>query len=178
MQCAGDPEAQGRGRHLGIVNESPIRETLSATESVKAMQTLFIILVVIMGILALIVGVVFAARLVKPIRRIVLGLKDGADQVATASNEVSSSSLRPWDFFWIWSRILLYDHACRVAMRRIAIYLRSRSSIQTTDRKDSCQGDEEIDIFFLTRMQECDSYSIELCSIERNPKSSREAERT
>ena len=61
-------------------------------ESVKAMQTLFIILLVIMGILALVVGVIFAASLVKPIRRIVLGLKDGADQVAAASNEVSSSS--------------------------------------------------------------------------------------
>jgi methyl-accepting chemotaxis protein len=61
-------------------------------ESVHSMQILFIILLIVMGLMALIAGVLFSMRLVKPIRRIVTGLKEGADQVAQASMQVSSSS--------------------------------------------------------------------------------------
>jgi methyl-accepting chemotaxis protein len=61
-------------------------------ESVHSMQILFILLLAVMGGLAMIAGVIFAMRFVKPIRRIVSGLKDGADQVASASAQVSSSS--------------------------------------------------------------------------------------
>ena len=63
-------------------------------ESVHSMQVLFIILLAVMGILSIVAGVIFAMRLVKPIRRIVSGLKDGAGQVASASEQVSSSSQR------------------------------------------------------------------------------------
>jgi methyl-accepting chemotaxis protein len=61
-------------------------------KSVDKMKFLFVILLVVMGALATVVGVLFTMRLVKPISRIVAGLADGADQVASASAQVSQSS--------------------------------------------------------------------------------------
>ncbi len=61
-------------------------------ESIGTMNVLFIILGIIMAIFSLVAGVVFTVRLVKPITRIVTGLSDGSDQVASASTQVSGSS--------------------------------------------------------------------------------------
>jgi methyl-accepting chemotaxis protein len=61
-------------------------------ESITAMNVLFIILGVVMAVFSLVTGVIFTVRLVKPIARIVAGLNDGSDQVASASTQVSSSS--------------------------------------------------------------------------------------
>ncbi|MBA4421673.1 MAG: methyl-accepting chemotaxis protein [Syntrophus sp. (in: bacteria)] len=61
-------------------------------ESVNTMNTLFIILVIVMATFSLVAGVLFTIRLVKPINRIVVGLSEGSDQVATASMQVSESS--------------------------------------------------------------------------------------
>ncbi|MHB8910654.1 MAG: cache domain-containing protein, partial [Syntrophales bacterium] len=61
-------------------------------ESANVMKVLFIILVGAMAIFSLVTGVIFTVRLVKPITRIVTGLSDGSDQVASASTQVSSSS--------------------------------------------------------------------------------------
>ena len=61
-------------------------------ESVNTMKVLFIVLLVVMAFFSLIAGVIFTMRLVKPINRIVSGLTEGADQVASASSQVSSSS--------------------------------------------------------------------------------------
>jgi methyl-accepting chemotaxis protein len=61
-------------------------------ESIGAMNLLFIILGVVMAIFSLVAGVIFTVRLVKPINRIVTGLSDGSDQVASASTQVSESS--------------------------------------------------------------------------------------
>ncbi len=61
-------------------------------ESINAMNIMFIILVIVMAVFSLVAGVIFTARLVKPITRIVLGLSDGSDQVASASTQVSASS--------------------------------------------------------------------------------------
>ena len=61
-------------------------------ESVNTMNTLFIILVIVMATFSLVAGVIFTIRLVKPINRIVVGLSEGSDQVATASSQVSESS--------------------------------------------------------------------------------------
>ncbi len=61
-------------------------------ESINAMNILFIILGIVMAVFSLVAGVIFTARLVKPITRIVAGLNDGSDQVAAASTQVSSSS--------------------------------------------------------------------------------------
>ncbi|MDA8126876.1 MAG: methyl-accepting chemotaxis protein [Deltaproteobacteria bacterium] len=72
-----------------IVTASSKAEIL---ESVNTMKILFVILLLVMGALATVAGVIFTMRLVKPIRRIVAGLTDGADQVASASSQVSSSS--------------------------------------------------------------------------------------
>ncbi len=63
-------------------------------ESINTMNTLFIILVIVMAIFSLVAGVLFTARLVKPINRIVAGLSEGSDQVASASSQVSESSQR------------------------------------------------------------------------------------
>ena len=63
-------------------------------ESINAMNTLFIILVFVMAAFSLVAGVLFTARLVKPINRIVAGLSEGSDQVASASSQVSESSQR------------------------------------------------------------------------------------
>jgi methyl-accepting chemotaxis protein len=60
--------------------------------SVNTMKILFVILLVVMGVIAAVVGIFFSVNLVKPIRRIVAGLAEGADQVAAASGQVSSSS--------------------------------------------------------------------------------------
>ena len=72
-----------------IVTAAPKGDIL---KSVDKMKLLFIILLVVMGGLATLVGIVFTMRLVKPISRIVAGLTDGADQVASASAQVSQSS--------------------------------------------------------------------------------------
>ena len=61
-------------------------------ESINTMKVLFVILLVVMAVFSLAAGVVFTMRLVKPINRIVSGLTEGADQVASASGQVSSSS--------------------------------------------------------------------------------------
>jgi len=61
-------------------------------ESVNVMKILFIILVGAMAIFSLVTGVIFTVRLIKPINRIVAGLSDGSDQVASASTQVSESS--------------------------------------------------------------------------------------
>ncbi len=61
-------------------------------ESVSAMNVLFIILLIVMATFSLVAGVIFTVRLVKPINRIVEGLSDGSDQVASASSQVSESS--------------------------------------------------------------------------------------
>lgn len=63
-------------------------------ESVNTMNTLFIFLVIVMATFSLIAGVLFTARLVKPINRIVAGLSEGSDQVESASSQVSESSQR------------------------------------------------------------------------------------
>ena len=63
-------------------------------ESINTMNTLFVILVIVMAIFSLVAGVLFTARLVKPINRIVAGLSEGSDQVASASSQVSESSQR------------------------------------------------------------------------------------
>jgi methyl-accepting chemotaxis protein len=63
-------------------------------ESISTMNTLFIILVIVMATFSLVAGVLFTARLVKPINRIVAGLSEGSDQVASASSQVSESSQR------------------------------------------------------------------------------------
>jgi methyl-accepting chemotaxis protein len=63
-------------------------------ESINTMNTLFIILVIIMATFSLVAGIVFTARLVKPINHIVAGLSEGSDQVASASSQVSESSQR------------------------------------------------------------------------------------
>ncbi len=63
-------------------------------ESINTMNTLFIILGIVMAIFSLVAGVLFTARLVKPINRIVVGLSEGSDQVASASSQVSESSQR------------------------------------------------------------------------------------
>ncbi len=61
-------------------------------ESISAMNVLFIILLIVMATFSLVAGVIFTVRLVKPINRIVAGLSDGSDQVASASSQVSASS--------------------------------------------------------------------------------------
>ncbi len=61
-------------------------------ESVNTMNALFIILVVVMAAFSLVAGIIFTVRLVKPINRIVVGLSEGSDQVASASTQVSESS--------------------------------------------------------------------------------------
>jgi methyl-accepting chemotaxis protein len=61
-------------------------------ESINTMNTLFIVLVLVMALFSLVAGVLFAVRLVKPINRIVIGLGDSADQVASAATQVSESS--------------------------------------------------------------------------------------
>ena len=61
-------------------------------ESANVMKILFIILVSAMAIFSLVTGVIFTFRLVRPISRIVTGLSDGSDQVASASAQVSASS--------------------------------------------------------------------------------------
>ena len=61
-------------------------------ESISAMNILFIILLIVMATFSLVAGVIFTVRLVKPINRIVTGLTDGSDQVASASMQVSESS--------------------------------------------------------------------------------------
>jgi methyl-accepting chemotaxis protein len=61
-------------------------------ESINTMNSLFIILVIIMATFSLVAGVIFTTRLVKPINRIVAGLSEGSDQVASASSQVSASS--------------------------------------------------------------------------------------
>ncbi len=61
-------------------------------ESISAMNILFIILLIVMATFSLVAGVIFTIRLVKPINRIVMGLSDGSDQVASASAQVSESS--------------------------------------------------------------------------------------
>jgi methyl-accepting chemotaxis protein len=61
-------------------------------ESIGSMNVLFIILGIVMAIFSLVAGVIFTVRLVKPINRIVAGLSDGSDQVASASTQVSASS--------------------------------------------------------------------------------------
>jgi len=61
-------------------------------ESISAMNLLFIILLIVMATFSLVAGVIFTIRLVKPINRIVVGLTDGSDQVASASTQVSESS--------------------------------------------------------------------------------------
>ncbi len=60
--------------------------------SVKTMNTLFIILLIVMAVFSLVAGILFTSRLVKPINRIVAGLSEGAHQVASASLQVSESS--------------------------------------------------------------------------------------
>jgi methyl-accepting chemotaxis protein len=62
--------------------------------SINTMNTLFIILVIVMAAFSLVAGVLFTARLVKPINRIVAGLNDGSDQMMSASSQVSNSSQR------------------------------------------------------------------------------------
>lgn len=61
-------------------------------ESVNTMNALFIVLVVVMAVFSLVAGIIFTVRLVKPINRIVVGLSEGSDQVASASTQVSESS--------------------------------------------------------------------------------------
>ena len=61
-------------------------------ESVNKMQIVFVILGIVMGLLSLTAGFFYARRIAKPVQRIVDGLSDGADQVASASAQVSSSS--------------------------------------------------------------------------------------
>ena len=61
-------------------------------DSIHTMKVLFVVLLVVMAVLSLAAGIVFTRRLVKPIDRIVSGLSEGADQVASASGQVSSSS--------------------------------------------------------------------------------------
>ncbi len=60
--------------------------------SVSAMNVMFIVLLIVMAVFSLVAGVIFTIRLVKPINRIVAGLSDGSDQVASASTQVSESS--------------------------------------------------------------------------------------
>ncbi len=61
-------------------------------KSVDKMKLIFIVLLLVMGGLATVVGIIFTVRLVTPISRIVAGLTDGADQVASASAQVSQTS--------------------------------------------------------------------------------------
>jgi methyl-accepting chemotaxis protein len=61
-------------------------------ESVNKMQIVFVILGIVMALLSLTAGFFYARRIAKPVQRIVNGLSDGADQVASASAQVSSSS--------------------------------------------------------------------------------------
>ena len=61
-------------------------------DSVNTMKILFMVLVIVMAAFSLVAGIVFTFRLVKPINRIVAGLSDGSDQVASASSQVSQSS--------------------------------------------------------------------------------------
>jgi methyl-accepting chemotaxis protein len=60
--------------------------------SVKTMNMLFIILLIVMAVFSLVAGILFTSRLIKPINRIVAGLSEGAHQVASASSQVSESS--------------------------------------------------------------------------------------
>jgi methyl-accepting chemotaxis protein len=63
-------------------------------ESISTMNTLFIILLIVMATFSLVTGILFTIRLIKPINRIVAGLNDGSNQVASASSQVSESSQR------------------------------------------------------------------------------------
>ncbi|MCE5283011.1 MAG: Cache 3/Cache 2 fusion domain-containing protein, partial [Deltaproteobacteria bacterium] len=88
------------GRRLASFQAYPAMEWIIVTatqkgevlSSINTMQIIFIILLVVMAVLSLIAGVVFTVRLVKPINRVVDGLLESADQVASASDEVSVSS--------------------------------------------------------------------------------------
>jgi methyl-accepting chemotaxis protein len=61
-------------------------------ESISTMKYLFVILLIVMAAFCLVAGVIFTIRLVKPITRIVAGLTDGSNEVASASSQVSESS--------------------------------------------------------------------------------------
>jgi methyl-accepting chemotaxis protein len=60
--------------------------------AVNRMRMKFFLLLAVMAVLSLLFGVIFTVRLVKPINRIVAGLSEGAEQVASASSQVASSS--------------------------------------------------------------------------------------
>jgi len=72
-----------------IVALSPKEDILAATNT---MRFIFIVLVIVMALLSLITGIIFAIRLVKPINRVVVGISESSGQVSSASSQISSSS--------------------------------------------------------------------------------------